>query len=305
MQYIHVTCLVCLNSINVAQLVSANMTQMLGLSHVPDDLAAQYPDLLLDPAEHAQLFKVKYAGIFTFSCLPARIEAMRTAQWGELDLRKVLSLETYIDMADYDRIKTIRVYGCSDDSSFLLNKITMDPIFIRPFISPEGWKPNHGLKCIDEREPGDRLYWPVVFDVADVEPATCDAFEKIKKKKKKKKKNKKNDKLVTMKRTPPPPRADVNSAYIVYTVEWRSGAVTLMPIDMVKIHLYTELPAAPWWLESYPGTTVCRRDSGDVVPESAVVERWHICKERKRAAEAYDAFMGAVMPVKFEFAVWS
>jgi hypothetical protein len=290
--------------IHVAQLVSANMTQMFGLSHVPDDLAAQYPDLLLDPAEHAQLFKVKYAGIFKFHCLPARIEAMRTAQWGQLDLRKVLSLETYIDMADYDRIKTICAYGCSDDSSFLLNKITMEPIFIRPFISPEGWKPNHGLKCIDEREPGDRLYWPVVFDVADVEPATCDAFEKKKNKKNKKnkKKNKKNKKLVTTKRTPPPPRADADPAYIVYTVEWRSGAVTLMPIDMVKIHLYTELPAAPWWLESYPGTTVCRRDSKPV-PESAVVERWHICKERKRAAEVYDAFIGAVMPAKFEFAV--
>ena len=260
--------------INVAQLVSANMTQMFGLSHVPDDLAAQYPDLLLDPAEHAQLFKVKYAGIFTFSCLPARIEAMRTAQWGELDLRKVLSLETYIDMADYDKIKTICVYCCKDDSSFLLNKITMERIFIRPFISPEGWKSNHGLKCIDEREPGDRLYWPVVFDVTDVEPPTCDAFDV----------------------------ANVDPAYIVYTVEWRSGAVTLMPIDMVKIHLYTELPAAPWWLESYPGTTVCRRDS-KLVPESAVVERWYICKERKRAAELYDAFVNAIMPVKFEFAV--
>ena len=272
---------------------------MFGLSHLPDDLAAQYPDLLLDPVEHAQLFKVKYAGIFKFHCLPARIEAMRTAQWGKLDLHKVLSLETYIDMADYDRIKTIRVYGCNGDSSCLLNRITMDPIFIRPFISPEGWKPNHGVKCIDEREPYDRLYLPVVFDVIDVDPATCDAFEK----KKNKKKKKKTKKLVTMKPTPPPPRVDVDPVYIVYTVEWRSGAVTLMPIDMVKIHLYTELPAAPCWMDSYPGTTVCRRDSGDVVPDSAVVERWHICKERKRAAEVYDAFMGAVMPVKFEFAV--
>ena len=242
---------------------------MFGLSRdVPDDLAAQYPDLLLDPSEHAQLFKVKYAGVFTFDCVPARIEAMRTEQWGQLDLRTVLSLETYIDMADYDRIKTICVYGCKDDWSHCLNKITMWPIFERPFVSPEGWKSNGGLTCIHERQPDDRLYWPVVFDIPDLDPAT-------------------------------------DYANVVYTVEWRSGAVTLMPIDMVKVHLYTELPPAPRWLESYPGTTVCRRgESKDVVvPDDAVVERWYLCKKRKHAAEVFDAYVDAFMPPKFEYSL--
>ena len=90
---------------------------------------------------------------------------------------------------------------------------------------------------------------------------------------------------------------------VVYTVEWRSGVVTLMPIDMVKIHLYTELPDAPVWLDSHPGATVRRSDTNDVVPESAVVERWYLCKERKRAAEMFDAFVGAFMPPKFELSV--
>ena len=61
------------------------------LSHgIPEDLAAQYPDLLMDPSEHARLFKAKYAGVYGFD-LPDRIEAMRTAQWGDLDLSTVLA----------------------------------------------------------------------------------------------------------------------------------------------------------------------------------------------------------------------
>ena len=94
---------------------------------------------------------------------------------------------------------------------------------------------------------------------------------------------------------------------ICYTVEWRCGAVTLMPIDLVKVHLYTELPPAPEWLDSYPGETIRRHSEGgseseseSVVPECAVVERWHIGNKQKRAAVVLEAFLG---PPKFVFKV--
>ena len=260
----------------------------LGLSCVPDDLAAKYPDLLINPVEHAQLFKVKYAGVFTsHGRCPARIEAMRTEQWGQLDLRNVLSLETYIDMADYDEIETIRVYSYKDDCSWLCNEIRKWPIFRRPFISPEGWKSNADLLPINECEPDDRLYWPIVVDVTDRDLAALDMLA---------------TELATLNVDFDPATLE-ETTQVVYTVEWRSGVVTLMPIDMVKIHLYTELPDAPVWLDSHPGATVRRSDTNDVVPESAVVERWYLCKERKRAAEMFDAFVGAFMPPKFELSV--
>lgn len=254
----HIQTTHCLTAYIVQSLSSMpDRTSLLGLSHIPADLVAQYPDVQIDLSEHAQLFKAKYAGVFTgFSEFPARVEAMRTEQWGELDLTSVLSCETYIDMADVDRIKAIRAYVLTDDRAHLLNKIEMWPIFVRPFICPEGWKSDGGIECIDKRKPDDRWYGPIVFDIA------------------------------------PNP----NDPNIVYTVDWRSGAVTLMPIDLVKVHLYTQI-SAPRWLHSHPGVPVFRLD-GSKVPEHASIERWWLCKAQQEAISTFEAFMPAMTEYK-------
>ena len=242
------------------ELQLAQLIKTMYAGDTPERLAAQYPDLLMDPYEHAQLFKTKYAGVFTGFGLPNRVEAMRTKQWGELDLGTVLSCETFMEMADVNRIKRIRVELVSKDNEpILFNEIDDLRLCKIPFISPEGWNRDGGICCSHECRPDDRFYCPIVFNV---------------------------------------PEKQANMCYMCYTVEWRSGAVTLMPIDLVKVHLYTELPPAPWWLDSRPGVTVCRQWQQDVVPEHAVVERWHICEEQARARETFEAFFPPVYVFK-------
>lgn len=253
---------------------------------IPEDLAAQYPDVLMDPGEHAQLFKAKYAGVYGYD-LPDRVEAMRTEQWGDLDLSTVLPCETYIDMADIVRIKQICVEAVAEDDGehILINRVPLLPVFKRPFIGPEGWNQDCGLFSITERKPGDRWYCPIVFNKcrSSQSDARSRETEHLLK-------HANEDGDVFDGAPPARPLPD-----ICYTVEWRCGAVTLMPIDLVKVHLYPELPPAPEWLDSRPGRTVYAElgESERVVPECAVVGRWNLCEQRKNAARVLEAFLPA------------
>lgn len=194
------------------------------LSHdVPAELAAQYPDLLLDPIDHARLVREKYKDVFGFS-IPDRVEQMRTDEWNGVDLLDVLAPETYMYVRDIVRIETISAEfaGC------LLNRIPFkgvrEHIHWRPLVSPEGWDEEGGT--IVENKPDDRVYLNVVFN---------EGFKQ------------ESGEAATL-------------PDITYTVQWRSGAVTLLPLDLVKVHRYTSLPLPP--------------PSVDLSMQKNVVERW-------------------------------